>query len=1144
MKKLLYILIFVSGFLFSSVGRTAITEVYHSQDCDGRELMIVAVETSVYEALTAFPEFDRYIVDVESERKYAISVVTVESVSSLELQQYLYSKLSEGLAGVLFIGDLPVVEFENSDDFNGHYARFPMDLFYMDLDGEWLDADNDGRYDSHGDGTGDHEPDIWLGRLTSSTVSVSGMDEVGLIRNYLTKNHNYRIGQLTLDHKAMVMHQHDWHYWDELDFDLVYSDTDLVTENVVGSLYRTALTENYELIHISVHSSALYHAFSGSRVYSHEIPTIDPTTFFYSLYACTNCKYTTTNYMGGHYIFAPTYGLVAVGSTKVGGMLNYGTFNTKLKIGVRENMGEAFKNWFGYNSAGYLNKIRWFYGMTMLGDPTLSVDIPIAKIDPLVPASSTRGEELVLNGSGIINEGTIVDYLWQSDLDGYLGSDQSLSVYFLSEGTHTISFQVKDNTDRWSTVVTKQIVIELALTTVLVSPKGHIETVHPNFRWHNDGTYSSYELKVSESDNDDNIVLHQTGITESNWIVPENDGSLLDGKSYNWWVRGIGDPDNESFQGPKTFNILLQPSLELPVDGEIWISDLNGFSTFQWAFSYAPYQYELVVYDKDNDDFVVVHETEITGNVWFLSENDGRLEFGRHYGWKVGGAINGESTNWSEPGSFILIYDGDTTAPVTTHDFDNDNEWINFNADITFSATDDINGVKEIKYRVNDGVVVVTHLLSLSEGIYDVEYWSIDNAGNEEVHKSFDVLIDTTPPETTDDFEGGEFYDGGGSGGNDDLYPVFYPPINITLTASDNLSGVNRTMYRVNNYSQNGTLYGEPDGPNQNNDPVEGTEISIDEPGEYSCEYWSIDNAGNEGWHGYVSVTVVENYVPYLVSPVYNVADVDWGDSLKFKWIEKLEWRYKYTVGGRGYEIRSVYVYEIKVYEEGDNDTILASGTDLSGGVWSVADPETVFQEGKTYKWMMRSKYQYDYQAGEWSDNWSTKTFKVVDRNLALVTLNDNDSVSMSWDPFADGTLYRIDSTRNIKDLEWNAVDSTDVTPLNVTDWMGGEWMGVSENCYRVVGVVPHIESVSPGSVAVGSQSFAVEIIGGLTGWAGDVSVDFGAGISVDSAVVEDEGSVIVIIDVDNDAELGNRAVTLIHDNDAYVKEDVLEVVP
>jgi len=99
----------------------------------------------------------------------------------------------------------------------------------------------------------------------------------------------------------------------------------------------------------------------------------------------------------------------------------------------------------------------------------------------------------------------------------------------------------------------------------------------------------------------------------------------------------------------------------------------------------------------------------------------------------------------------------DTTPPVTTYSLNplepnGENGYYISNVNITLNATDDISGVKEIRYRIEKGSWHIIHgdngTFVVDEEGNDVliEYYAIDNAGNEEETKSFSLDIDKTPP--------------------------------------------------------------------------------------------------------------------------------------------------------------------------------------------------------------------------------------------------------------------------------------------------------------------------------------------------------------------------------------------------------------
>ncbi|UCE19635.1 MAG: choice-of-anchor D domain-containing protein [Gemmatimonadota bacterium] len=300
----------------------------------------------------------------------------------------------------------------DEDTYDGSYSEFPCDLFYMDLDGTWDDKDADGLLDGHRDNSGDIEPEIWVGRLTASPMTLGGANEVTLLNNYFRKNHDYRIGILKTNERALVYVDDSWAGRADIyneNLQLVYPTTVLVKDEVQtsGTDYVNRLTENYEWIHIMVHSSWESHAFRVGEdwqwVSNVDIEGIDPVALFYNLYACSNCRYVETDYMGGWYIFVEEHGINAVGCTKTGSMLHFDKFYDSLGQGV--SIGEAYRQWFGFAFRIWLDvddpigMQAWFYGMTMLGDPALALDQIFFDPDIYLSATSYNYGEVLLGGS-------------------------------------------------------------------------------------------------------------------------------------------------------------------------------------------------------------------------------------------------------------------------------------------------------------------------------------------------------------------------------------------------------------------------------------------------------------------------------------------------------------------------------------------------------------------------------------------------------------------------------------------------------------------------------------------------------------------------------------------------------------------------
>jgi len=292
------------------------------------------------------------------------------------LRKILRDGYSNGLKGALFVGDIPTVWYEMDTDWG--YEEFPTDLFYMDLHGEWADTDGNGVYDRH---TGNWSADIWVGRIKASGMAEN---EISLVKNYFDKDHNFRTGALSLPNNALTYVDDDW-VGESSDIDyavsLVYNNRTLVKDKTVTNPadYLSRLAQNWNLVQVSVHGWSTGHAFKvngewDGDLYSSDIRSSDPRAFFYNLFSCSNARYSVTDYIAGWYIFSHSYGLAAISSTKTGGMLFFDDFYREFR---NNTLGESFLYWLNQRiivektHPDFWYDSKWYYGMTIIGDPTL-----------------------------------------------------------------------------------------------------------------------------------------------------------------------------------------------------------------------------------------------------------------------------------------------------------------------------------------------------------------------------------------------------------------------------------------------------------------------------------------------------------------------------------------------------------------------------------------------------------------------------------------------------------------------------------------------------------------------------------------------------------------------------------------------------
>ncbi len=306
-----------------------------------------------------------YISDLENEG-YSVQLDTMRGTDPLTVRNHLDSLLSSELKGAVFIGEIPFAWYEMSSA-EGR-EEFPIELYLMDLDGNWIDSDANGLFDDH---TGNKAPEIWTARIYARSITWG--NEAYLVNNYLSKAHKYRMGGFNTPQKALAYVDDDWYGFGDCDLDLLYDTVDVVRNynTTVASDFRMRFNDAYEWVQICSHSSPWGNTFKNTSgfagtVFNFEYWFANPEFLFLNLFQCSGTRFFEENYAGGCYIFGPTNSLIAIGSDKVGSMLHFDDFYGPLAGGI--SIGEAFKEWF---TQWGITDPSWFYGMVICGDPTL-----------------------------------------------------------------------------------------------------------------------------------------------------------------------------------------------------------------------------------------------------------------------------------------------------------------------------------------------------------------------------------------------------------------------------------------------------------------------------------------------------------------------------------------------------------------------------------------------------------------------------------------------------------------------------------------------------------------------------------------------------------------------------------------------------
>lgn len=330
-----------------------------------------------------------FLADLEAEG-YLPLLYAYSGGSAEDLRAYLAALYAEpgSLEGAILIGDLPHVVYEMYQDWGWgeEYEDFPCDLFYMDLNGTWSDANHAspfaaGKYDARG---GDLDLEIWVSRLKADNLPMAGTESV-LLNAYFDKNRRYRTDQLRPARRALLYNDDDWSDMmpdDAATIGLTYGDDHLRVvrdaENTTADDYLRHMTNAYELMFIRSHGYSRGHGFYENNkaqfnyVYATNYLVRSPPALFYSFYVCSGCDYTDSNNLGGLAVHNPgDSGLAAWGSTKTGGIWDDRYFYEPMALG--QSVGEAFVAWFNVAQELYPSYAPpWWYGMVLIGDGTLS----------------------------------------------------------------------------------------------------------------------------------------------------------------------------------------------------------------------------------------------------------------------------------------------------------------------------------------------------------------------------------------------------------------------------------------------------------------------------------------------------------------------------------------------------------------------------------------------------------------------------------------------------------------------------------------------------------------------------------------------------------------------------------------------------
>ena len=341
---------------------------------NNKDIVAIIVLSEDYEELK--PWLFSWMKDIFDEGNNVIIQTVRRDTSPVAIRDYL--KTISNLSGVELVGDIPIAYIKIKNPWiEGKFYILPTNLFYQDLDSEWIDNDGDGVYDEI---KGDPYPEIWCGTLRTGFVNKE--ENIIALRKYFERLHLYRKNIIVVPDRGLE-------YFDRSNkstgwsvFNRFFNDIEIVVDPLTTRKdYLDRLSsKSYGFVFTWSHGTALSHLMMSTdektkqgNVTSFDIREINPRLLFINLECCLTATFSADYFLAGSYTFSK-YPLLSIGwSVSRGGPWNHQeffnlVFSHKLFSEIQLSFLKGYEHIDDYPNN--------FYGYTYIGDPLIYVKNP------------------------------------------------------------------------------------------------------------------------------------------------------------------------------------------------------------------------------------------------------------------------------------------------------------------------------------------------------------------------------------------------------------------------------------------------------------------------------------------------------------------------------------------------------------------------------------------------------------------------------------------------------------------------------------------------------------------------------------------------------------------------------------------------